>query len=257
MDAAEAPLDEQAGGNGEIAHQHNLGSFEHRLAHHLHGDVVPAWLRPTEGEPRWQVTFFMAAAIALQLSIPSGFQLRPSFLLPSLEGVLVVGLVAANPGRINRSSRALRMVAQITIACVSFANAWSLVLLIQGLVNGTRGQTAGPLLLTGAAIWGTNVIVFSLWYWEFDRGGPAARAHATRHHPDLLFPQMTQSGIAPPDWEPQYFDYLYTSFTNASAFSPTDVMPLSRWTKLLFLIQAVVSLVTAALVIARAVNILK
>jgi uncharacterized membrane protein len=251
------PGAERSGGREEIAHHQSLGSLEQRLAHQLRGDGLPAWLRPTEGEQRWQVTFFVVAAIALQLSIPAGFQLQPSFLLPSLEGVLVVGLLVANPGRINRSSRALRMAAQIMIASVSFANAWSLVRLIQGLVNGTRGQNAAPLLLTGAAIWGTNVIVFSLWYWEFDRGGPVARARALRPHPDLLFPQMTQPGIAPPDWEPHYFDYLYTSFTNASAFSPTDVMPLSRWTKLLFLIQAVVSLVTAGLVIARAVNILK
>jgi uncharacterized membrane protein len=123
-------------------------------------------------------------------------------------------------------------------------------------VQGTEGQDAGPLLITGAAIWLTNVIVFSLWYWELDRGGPVARAHATRAHPDFLFAQMQNPELAPSDWEPGFADYLYLSFTNATAFSPTDVLPLSRWAKLTMMLQSAVSLATVALVIARAVNIL-
>ena len=101
------------------------------------------------------------------------------------------------------------------------------------------------------------MIVFSLWYWDLDRGGPVARAHAMRAHPDFLFPQMASPELAPPDWEPLFVDYFYTSFTNATAFSPTDVMPLSRWAKLAMMLQSAVSLATLALVIARAVNILK
>ncbi len=122
---------------------------------------------------------------------------------------------------------------------------------------GTEGGSAGPLLVTGGAIWLTNVIVFGLWYWEFDRGGPVARANATRMYPDFLFVQMTSPHLAPPDWEPAFSDYLYLSFTNAAAFSPTDVMPLSRWAKMAMTMQAVISIVTVALVVARAVNILK
>ena len=129
--------------------------------------------------------------------------------------------------------------------------------LIVGLVRGTEGQTAGPLLLTGGAIWLTNVIVFALWYWELDRGGPAARAVAPRPHPDFLFAQMQSPELAPDDWEPQFADYLYLSFTNATAFSPTDVLPLSRWAKLTMMLHSLISLATVALVIARAVNILK
>jgi hypothetical protein len=98
--------------------------------------------------------------------------------------------------------------------------------------------------------------VFSLWYWELDRDGPVARAHATRAHPDFLFAQM-QSELAPPEWEPGFADYLYLSFTNATAFSPTNVLPLSGWAKLTMMLQSAVSLATVALVIARAVNILK
>jgi uncharacterized membrane protein len=101
------------------------------------------------------------------------------------------------------------------------------------------------------------VIIFALWYWEFDRGGPVSRAHAHRPYPDFLFPQMSTPDMAPSEWEPRFVDYLYLSFTNATAFSPTDVMPLSRWAKLTMLAQSAVSLITVALVIARAVNVLK
>jgi uncharacterized membrane protein len=99
--------------------------------------------------------------------------------------------------------------------------------------------------------------VFALWYWELDRGGPAARATAPRPYPDFLFPQMQSPELAPDNWEPSFTDYLYVSFTNATAFSPTDVMPLSRWAKLTMMLHSMVSVVTVALVIARAVNILK
>jgi len=96
-----------------------------------------------------------------------------------------------------------------------------------------------------------------LWYWHFDRGGPVDRAQGTAEYPDLLFPQMQDRSLAPPDWDTGFVDYFYVSFTNAAAFSPTDVLPLKRWAKLTMLVQSVVSLMTIALVIARAVNILK
>ena len=124
-------------------------------------------------------------------------------------------------------------------------------------MQGTEGNNAGPLLITGGAIWLTNVIVFALWYWEFDRGGPVARAQADRMYPDFQFVQMVSPGLASPDWEPAFSDYLYLSFTNATAFSPTDVMPMSRWAKMAMMVQAAISIVTVALVVARAVNILK
>lgn len=222
---------------------------------HSHG--VPAWLRESPGEHRWQMSTAAAVAIALQVVVPPSLELRPGFVLPTLEGLLLVGLWVADPGRINRRSKVVRTVSILLVGAVSFANAWSLALLMHGLYTGKAGQSGGPLLLTGAAIWGTNMIVFGFWYWEFDRGGPAARALAARRHPDFLFPQMTQPELASPDWEPQFFDYLYTSFTNAAAFSPTDVMPLSRWAKMLFLGQSAISLVTALLVVGRAVNILR
>jgi hypothetical protein len=219
---------------------------------------VPAWKRKTDGEARWQVAICTAVAIGLQVAVPERLAvLRPGWILPVLQGVLFTAIAVANPGRINRESTVLRTLGLTLAALISFGNAWSVVNLAIGLVRGTEGENAGPLLVTGGVIWLTNIIVFALWYWEFDRGGPAARALGLRPYPDFQFVQMSSPDLAPPDWEPAFADYLYLAFTNASAFSPTDVMPLSRWAKLAMTLQSVISMVTVALIVARAVNILK
>ena len=219
---------------------------------------VPAWRRRTEGEARWPAAVAVAAAVALQYPLPGRLVLlHPAWVLPTLQVLLLLALVMANPRRINTESRAIRLLSLALAAVLSLANAWSVARLVIGLVNGTEGSTPGPLLVTGGIIWLTNVIVFGLWYWEFDRGGPAARANAEHMYPDFLFAQMTAPLLAPPDWEPAFGDYLYLSFTNAAAFSPTDVLPLSRWAKMAMTAQASISIVTVALVVARAVNILK
>ena len=223
-----------------------------------HPPQPPAWRRRTEGEARWQVAFCTAVAIALQVAVPDRLVLvSPSWVLPALEGAMLICLIVANPHRINRQSRALRWFSLLLAALISFANAWSLWWLAKGLVSGHQHWDAGPLLITGGAIWLTNVIVFGLWYWEFDRGGPAARALGINPYPDFQFPQMVSPEMAPPHWEPQFADYLYLAFTNAAAFSPTDVMPLSRWAKLAMTLQSAISIVTVALIVARAVNILQ
>ena len=218
---------------------------------------VPAWLRVTRGENRWPVAVTMMVAIGLQLLLPDRLALQSRWLLPGLEFALLVGLIVASPVRFNRESTVLRIASLMLAGLLSLANAWSATLLIIGLVRGAEGSDAAALLSTGAAIWLTNIIAFAVWYWQFDRGGPAARAHARRRLPDFQFAQMQNPELAHSDWEPEFVDYLYLSFTNATAFSPTDVMPLSRWAKLTMLVQSLVSLVTVALVIARAVNILK
>jgi len=222
-------------------------------------EAVPAWRRVTEGETRWQVSLAVAVAILLQLPVSGRLALvRPTWLLPVLEALVAIGLVIANPRRINRQSMVLRYTSLTLIALISLANAWSAGRLIYEIVHkGSGTSSATTLLVTGAAIWVTNVIAFGLWYWEFDRGGPVARALAIKPYPDFLFPQMTSPQLARPSWEPMFGDYFYLSFTNATAFSPTDVMPLSRWAKMLMLVQSAVSLLLAALVIARAVNILR
>lgn len=221
------------------------------------GVHLPAWRRVTQGEPRWPVSVAVIVAVVLQVTLPGRVAAHPRWLLPGVEAALLVGIVAANPTRISRRSAHLRTASIALIFVVTAANAWSAARLVDALLNGRASADATSLLLTGASIWLTNVVAFALWYWEMDRGGPAARAHVTRKYPDFLFAQMQNPELAPAEWEPGFVDYLYLSFTNAAAFSPTDVLPLARWAKLTMLVQSAVSLLTVALVIARAVNILK
>jgi 5-methyltetrahydropteroyltriglutamate--homocysteine methyltransferase len=221
---------------------------------------LPAWRLPSNGEARWQVSICTAVAIALQLPIHGRLSLvHPDWILPAVQGLLLIGLVMANPHRINRESRALRSLALTLGSLLSVVNAYAAASLVVEIVQGKAPSTAGPLLATGASIWLTNVIVFALWYWEFDQGGPVARALATeRRYPDFLFANMTVADdpdLCQKGWKPAFGDYLYLSFTNATAFSPTDTLPLSRWAKLAMTLQSIVSLVTVALVVARAVNI--
>jgi hypothetical protein len=225
--------------------------------HHLPG-AVPAWRRKTDGEQRWPAALTVLAAIALQLVLPSRLGLRPKYLLPGLETALLIALVIANPGRFNARSRLLRAGGLIMIGLVIAANAASAGLLISDLLH-SRGPTtnAGSLLTSAGDIYLTNIIAFGLLYWELDRRGPVARAHADVAHPDFMFPQMTNPDLARPHWEPQILDYLYLSLTNATAFSPTDTMPLTRPAKAFMGLQSAVALLTVGLAIARVTNILK
>jgi uncharacterized membrane protein len=223
----------------------------------VEGHVGAAWRSVTREEPRVQVTAAILVAIGLMLALPSRVANHPRWVLPSLAFLLVIGVFVAKSARVERRSRALRIASLSLIGVMSSANAASAARLIVDLSRAEGIRDPSELLLTGAAIWFTNVIVFALWYWEFDRGGPVERAAGARPYPDFLFPQMTSPDLAPPEWEPGFVDYLYVSFTNATAFSPTDVMPMTRWAKLTMLTQSAISVITFALVIARAVNILK
>jgi hypothetical protein len=224
-----------------------------------HPVTLPAWRRRTQGELRWPVTFTIAVGIALQLPVPGRLHLvSPSWILPAVQGAMLVAIVAANPGRVDSESKALRWLSLTLAAVLSLANGYSVAKLAVGITQGTMGQQAGQLLITGGCIWLTNIVVFSLWYWEFDRGGPVARMlNADNRYPDFQFVQMAlPPALVPPDWEPAFVDYLYLAFTNAAAFSPTDVMPLSRWAKVAMTAQALISIITVVLVVSRAVNIL-
>lgn len=222
----------------------------HESAGHL-----PAWRRRTRGERRWPAALAVVAAVALQLMLPGSIVPVTRLFLPIVELALLGALIVANPYRIDRESSVLRMLGLTILAVVAVSNGWSVVLLVDRILNG-RASTPGQLLAAGAAIWLTNVIVFALAYWEFDRGGPAARATGRRSVPDFLFAQMQSPELVGPDWEPQFADYLYLSFTNATAFSPTDVLPLSRWAKMIMMVQSAVALMVVVLVVARAVNVL-
>lgn len=172
---------------------------------------------------------------------------------------MLLALITANPVRLQREHVTIRWGSLGLTALVALANFTSIARLVNQIL---RHKSGGPtidavtLLASGVVIWITNVIVFALWYWEFDRGGPFAHAEARRPHLDFLFPQMADPSKAQVDWEPTFVDYAYLSFTNSTAFSPTDTMPLTRWAKLTMLVQSLVSLVTLVLVAARAVNIL-
>ncbi|MEC3992875.1 DUF1345 domain-containing protein [Actinacidiphila sp. DG2A-62] len=218
--------------------------------------ALPAWRRVTRGEPRWASTASVVAVVAIQLTLPARLAAHPRALMPAVETALLLVLVLINPHRIERRSRTYRVAALTMTLVITGANAYSAIRLVAGLVRGTDASPAGTLLLTGGAIWLTNVVIFALLYWELDRGGPAARAQGERDVPDFLFVQMQSPELAPAHWEPAYFDYFYLSFTNSTAFSPTDVMPVTRWAKALMLAQSAVSLLTVVLVVARAVNIL-
>ena len=221
-------------------------------------DELPSWLRPVNGEGRLLVSASVLVAAATQLLLPRRFVIAPQhWVLPVLELVLLLTLTAINPVRLTRETSAARYLSLLLVAVLSAGNGASAALLDAKLIRGTAGSEAGPLLAAAAAIYLTNVIAFAIWYWEFDRGGPFARARADSRYPDFLFPQMTQAHLARPDWRPAYADYLFVSLINATAFSPTDTLPLTRWAKLLMSLQSIVALSTVALVIARAINILR
>lgn len=224
-------------------------------AGHERDDRV-AWGVPTASEPRWPAVTAVLVAIVLQIVLPERVSqgLGPRWLLPVLEGVLLAALLVANPHKVDLEESALRWLSLGLIAVITVANLVALGELIRALL--AHSTAGGRSLIFGSVpIWLTNVIVFGLWFWELDRGGVTARLQPTHRAPDFLFPQMTVPGSSP-DWAPQFLDYLYTSFTNATAFSPTDTMPLTPWAKLLMMLQSLASLLTVALVISRAVNIL-
>jgi uncharacterized membrane protein len=262
------PAAPSAGPDGDVAAAveralaTHLSRVEELLAHHPRAAPqpaphLPAWRRRTRGETRWPVAVAIVLGGVLQLTLPTRLSFQPGWVLTALAAVMLVALLVVNPFRVDRESTVLRLLSLGVASLVSLANAWSAGRLVVGLIGGTSGTSSPRELLTSAgAIWLTNVIVFALWYWEFDRGGPAARAAGRDPLPDFLFPQMQAANLAPADWEPTFLDYFYVSFTNATAFSPTDTMPLSRWAKMTMMLQSAVSLVTVALVVARAVNIL-
>ena len=215
----------------------------------------PHWHRPHMGEHRWPVALVVLLVISMQYLLPQKLSLSLQTPICFFEAVLLFAVVVVNPKRISEHIVSARVLGVLLIATMSLSNTASAIKLIDAII--AKGVTdARSLLLSGGSIWLTNVVVFGLWYWELDRGGPGKRAQAIHPFPDFMFPQMSDPLYAPHTWHPNFFDYLYTSFTNASAFSPTDVMPLTRWAKMLMLIQSMTALLMVGLVIARAVNIL-
>ncbi len=208
------------------------------------------------GEARWPMVAAVLASMVLTVILRNELRLGPRWLLPLIEGGLLVALIVGDPGAITRRSRELRMLSIGLVSVLVLGALWSTGQLIDDLVHGgPQTNSAGDLLAAGSTVWISNNIAFALLYWELDGGGAAARAHDMATYVDLAFPQHVNPGIAPPGWRPRFVDYLYLSFTNATAFSPTDVMPLVPWAKIAMAVQASVSLAILGLVVARAVNV--
>ena len=213
-------------------------------------------LEPVRGEPRWPMATAVLVSVAMQLALPDRHVLSPTVLFPSVEVLVLVVLVIADPGRIDRRSAVLRRLTMALVIVMTWDNLAGVAELVRGILDGSDQDNGPVLLATGGALWVTNVIAFSLWFWLLDRGGPAARASGTPLAAAFAFPENVTPELAPPRWWPQYPDYLYLAYTNSTALSPTDTLPLTRWAKMLMLVQSAISLVIAVMIIARAVNIL-
>lgn len=203
-------------------------------------------------EPIWHVQIAVLVAIFLQLLLSNKLVVGPRYLIVGLEVMLLLALAVFGPLKHKVSFHLRRTFAVALIAIISLSNITSLVLVINSLFS-KGGATGRQLIISGLAIYITNVIIYGLWYWELDSDG--VQGQSTEAKPvDFLFPQMSMKNVS--DWSPTFFDYLYVSVTNATAFSPTDTLPLTHRAKLLMTLQSVTSLLTIALVAARAVNIL-
>jgi hypothetical protein len=210
------------------------------------------------GEARWPMAVAVLAVIVLTLLLPHSLIARPRWGVPLVEALLLVGVIIGDPGKIDRRSRPVRALSVTLIALLVATTLWCTAQLIVELVQGGPAtSSAGALLAAGGIVWLTNCIAFGLLYWELDSGGPAVRAHGLPAHPDFAFPQQLSPELAPADWRPRFIDYMYLGFTSATAFSPTDVMPLRPWNKIAMMAQSTISLVLLGLVIARAVNVLQ
>jgi hypothetical protein len=213
----------------------------------------------TGHQRRWPASLTVLVALGLQLALPGEVTAGPRWLFPALEAALLVPVVIGNPIKLKNDATALRVVAIALVAAVALANAVHLFRLISFLLSGTKTD-AKVLVLAAALIWVTNLAAVALVFWEVDRGGPFARDprhKQTPGRPDLLFPQMT--GVPGWDanrWYPAFSDYLFVALTTATAFSPTDTMPLSPRAKLVMGAGSIVSLLTIAVLAARAVNVL-
>ena len=211
-----------------------------------------------KAEHWWPVVLAIAVAAALHVALPARYRIQPAWILPTVLFVLVAALVIGDPGRINRQRPWLRVLTAAVVAALSVANLVAAVRLIHDILtnNKTFANNANGLLATGSVIWVTNVIAFALWYWDLDRGGAAARSKLPNRDPAFVFPEMQHVNFVGRPWTPRFVDYLSLAFWTATAFSPADVSAIRPWAKLLMMVQAAASLALAALVIARAINVL-
>jgi uncharacterized membrane protein len=211
-----------------------------------------------QAEKRWPMAFALVLAMAVPLLLPARFSLGPRWAVPAIEALLLVMIIAGDRGRIDRRSTLGRALSVILVAVLVVEAAGVTGRLVTDLIEGgPETNSPAALLKIGFLVWFYTIIAFAFLYWTTDGDGPEARFLTPPEFPDLAFPEQLNPQVAAPSWRPEFFDYLYLAFTNATAFSPTDVMPLARWAKLAMTVQALCSIMILGLVIARAVNILK
>ena len=210
------------------------------------------------GEHWWPAATAILVVAGLHVALPARYRIQPAWVVPVVLVALLAVMIIGDPGRIDRQRTWLRIVTGTIIALITLANLVAAVRLVLDILTNSKlfAKNPGALLAAGAVIWATNVIAFGLWYWDLDRGGAAARAHHPDRNPAFIFPEMQHSSYVPATWMPTFVDYLSLGFWTATAFSPTDVSAIRPWAKLLMMLEAVGSLVLAALVIARAINVL-
>jgi hypothetical protein len=223
-------------------------------------------LREAERESQLEAAPAVAVVIGLQLLL--AFVSRQEnwrlwqlgwwlWLVPVVpELLLLIALAWRRPRRRLQQMGIRREAELVLLGILTAANALIVIAVIASLVSGDE-KSGAQLLLKSVAVWGSNVVTFGLWYWIVDGGGPVRRLESTPSPSDFQFPQMENPQFAPADWRPHLLDYVYVSFTNALAFSPTDAMPLTYRAKLLMLSESAMSALTILLVTARAVNIFK
>jgi uncharacterized membrane protein len=218
-------------------------------------DAAPI-ARPTP-ERRWPMATAVLTAIVLQVITPHAGRLKFWWVFPVLEVAALLAVIVRDPGRIDRRTRQARRTTLVLIGLLTVGTLGALVVLALDVVDKSYSNVGATALLgRGAALWVTNVVVFSLWFWDVDRGGAAERAAGSKIPPSFGFPEEAMPDLVPDGWIPRYPDYLFLSFTNATAFSPTDTLPLRIWAKMSMMVESVISLITAILVIARAINVL-
>ena len=194
----------------------------------------------------------------LHAALPERYLVVSGWVVTVVLFALLALLIGGDPGRIDRQKTWLRVVTRLLIAFITLANLLAAVRLVSDILTGDKlfADNAVGLLAVGGVIWLTNVIAFGLWYWALDRGGAAARAHRPVRDVAFVFPEMQHTEYTTTAWVPQFIDYLSLAFWTATALSPTDTSAIRPWAKLLMMLEAAGSIALAALVIARAVNIL-
>jgi hypothetical protein len=211
------------------------------------------------GEHWWPVAAAILVVAGLHVALPARYRVQPVWVIPVVQVTLLAILIIGDPGRIDRQKAWLRVVTGLVIAVITLANLAAAVRLVVDILTNNKlyANNAGALLAVGGVVWVTNIVAFALWYWDLDRGGAAARANQPPRAPGFVFPEMQNPDYVPKTWMPRFIDYLFLAFWTATAVSPTDTVAIKPWAKLLMMIEAAASIALFALVLARAINILK